>query len=209
MSMALLQIIIDGFIAVLLVATIVFAARLSLHLKVFRDSRKEIETQITALSSHIQRAESAIEGLRENARESGRDLQATIKEASALADELQLMTESGDRLADRLDKVMDKGRAAAPRPEEFTDYQHQRQDIRERRDEEAAGSGKMFAIRDPEFEHGDPDRDESGYADEVGLLNGEHEEESEAGLHSRAEQELYEALKSARTKSKTEAGGVS
>lgn len=212
MTAVLWQLVFDGVIAVLLLVTIVFAARLSLHLKAFRNSRKEIEEQIKLLSGHIERAESAIDGLRENAREAGRDLQASIKEASALSDELQLMTDSGGKLADRLDKAMDKGRAqGVSRAESAVDienYREKREDIRQQRDEQARQSGKMFSIRDPEFEREDDGVNES--ADESGLLDGDYQEDEHAGeIRSRAEEELYEALQRKRDSSKTEAGGVS
>ncbi len=169
----------DGAILVLLMATVFFAARLSLHLKDFRESRHEFDRLINKLTVDITKAEQSIAGLREAARESGRDLQDTIKQARALADELQFMGESGNTVATRLEKAVTGGRSAA------------------------RGGAASFAIRDPEFE---PEITED--AREDGLFPGEESGHGGSGqFSSRAERELFEALRGSRKK--TGAGGVS
>jgi hypothetical protein len=167
--------ILDGTILVLLAATVVLAARLSLQLKDFRESRKSMEGLVKDLATHVDKAQRAIEGLKEGVKDAGRELQNRISAAQALADELQIMTESGNKLAGRLEQLADKHIGKTP----AVSYDTNRN-----------GS---FAIRDRELA-GDMGAD--------GIFNGEEDEEDEAvefsGFSSRAEQELYEALRKGR-----------
>ena len=194
MSGGALSLILDGIIILLLAGTIFYCVRLSAYLKTFRTARKDLEKLIGDLSSHIQKAERAIDGLRRSVRESGDDLEALIEEAKGLSSELQIMSESGNSLAGRLEKIADRNsRGSAdldlpPRPV--------RKEGREK--ERAAPASKGFAIRDREYEGDDA-------MDEEGMMQGDREEDADGKFASRAERELYEALR----RKKTEAGGVS
>lgn len=192
MTIAGLGMVMDGLILVLLGATVFYAARLSLQLKVFRESRGEMVKLIKELSSGIDKAERAIEGLRLSAREAGRDLQGLINDASALSDELQIMTQAGDSMASRLENLAEKNsRIAATAKKQKNDYAGRRDDDK--------GSLSGFAIHDHEFDSSEAweqdedipsflkDRDEDDYQDE------------KTG-QSKAEQELYEAMRARRHK---------
>ncbi|MCB1556428.1 MAG: hypothetical protein KDJ15_03850 [Alphaproteobacteria bacterium] len=181
MSEALLSVILDGLILVFLGLTVFFAGRLSLHLKQFRSTRKELEGLLASLSSSIVRAEGAITGMKETAQESGRDLQDRIDEARKVLDELQLIEEAGNSLAARLETLAERsGRAS--------------------RSSSPSPSGVGFSIRDPEFDRG------TGAAEGEGEGEGEVEEGESfeavdddrslfsQSLHSRAERELYDAI---------------
>lgn len=102
--MSILGLVLDGAIILLLVVTIVFAARLSLSLRTFRDNRQAFEGLLRDLDSRIGAAESAILGLRQSAQESGEVLQDKIDDAQNLHDELSLMTQAADNMARRLEK---------------------------------------------------------------------------------------------------------
>ena len=201
-----LPMIMDAMIICLLSGTIFFAARLSHHIKVFRESREEMESLLNSLSSQITIADQAIDGLRANARESGRDLQQVINEAKALSEELQIMSQSGDRLASRIEKLA--GQPSAPRmavPSESEIDEHYSSapapSSSANTNQEKPFSG--FAIRDPEFEEDLP-----AHMDEQGLMPGDYETDVDEQLISQAEQDLYQALKS-KGKAKTGAGGIS
>lgn len=161
----LLSMILDGTVILLLAAVIFFASRLSLYLRDFRAGRKDMEKLIRELSSSVEKADRAMAGLRESARESGRDLQAMINEAAALTDELQLMSEAGNNMARRLETVAEKSGRTAPAASM-------------RRNESS------FMIRDPEFDAAldEDDNDDALFGDET------------TSLQSRAEKELFEAL---------------
>lgn len=194
-----LSLILDGIIILLLAGTIFYCVRLSTYLKAFRNSRKDLEKLIGELSAHITKADNAIEGLRRSTRETGRDLQERISEAKALSAELQIMGESGNSLAGRLEKLAERNSRTLDRntPAEV-DLPRSRAKLPERK-EKAPLSG--FAIRDREYEEGGEEA-----MNEEGMMTGDYEDESAAGnFSSRAERELYEALR----RKKTEAGGVS
>ncbi len=207
--------ILDIVILVLLATTVFFAARLSLHLKTFRDSRKEFDKLLQDLSSSIVQAEGAITGLRRTAKESGTELQSLVNEARALSEELQIMGEAGDSLAGRLEKLaerngrivhsvdeLDDGEEEFPRR---TDKPFERKPVFERNESRAADKKAAgFAIRDPEF-----DRGEAGVLSDSQDNEAQDEEEAAfaESFHSRAERELYEALLGGERK--TGAGGRS
>lgn len=178
--------IVDGLILVLLGITAFFAARLSLRLKDFRDGRTEMDSLVRRLSQEVANAERAIEGLRTATRDSGRDLQQTINEAKALSDELQIMSQSGGSLASRLEKLADRktgSRYRAPVP-----------------------SPASFAIRDPDFDQG-LDSVAEAEADDAKDFYAEEDGGDRPDFGSRAERELYEALRGGRAAKKAGAGG--
>jgi hypothetical protein len=177
METGMVPTILDALVIILLAGTIVFAARLSLHLRNFRSNRDELDALVRQLVEQVTQAERAIAGLREAAREGGRDLQQRINEARALADELQFMNETGNNLAGRLEKVSSSAARPAPVAPRFTPVD---EDMPPR-----APAG--FSIRDPEFEDGAGD-------DEPFFVEDEFAGEDD-GLHSRAERELMMALR--------------
>lgn len=166
-----LPLILDGLILLLLGGTIFFAARLSIHLKNFRSNRAELETLVRTLAEQIAQADRAVAGMREAAREGGRDLQQRINEARALSEELQFMNETGNNLAGRLEKVA-TGSATRVNPYDG-DY------------DTAPDERRGFAIQDREYGMDDDD-------DAAGFIMEEDDEGSNLG--SRAERELFQAL---------------
>jgi len=175
---SLMPLILDGAVIALLIAVIFYAGRLSLHLRDFRTSRRDMDGLIRDLSVSVERAEQAMVGLRETARESGRDLQGMINEAAALSEELQLMGETGNSLARRLEVAAEKnGRAATSAPPSAP--------------APAVRRDGSFAIRDPEF--GIDAGDDDGF-------NSMAFDDEPSGLQSRAERELFDALQGAQRK---------
>jgi hypothetical protein len=207
--MSFLPLILDIAIIILLGATILFAARLSIHIQAFRSNRAELETLIRNLSEQIGQADRAVAGMRESARESGRDLQERINVARALAEELQFMNETGNNLAARLEKAAtsqpksvtssDKGASVGAYEEEvFAPSLKPSTSPRSQSDNKPSTAktgaqnsknGAGFAIRDPEF---NSDMDDEGFAFE--------DDDDLDGFESRAERELFKALQSGRPK---------
>lgn len=182
MSGSVFFLVLDIAILVLLAAVIFFAARLSLNLRTFREERRELDNLVNDLARNVGMAEAAISGLRNAAREAGRDLQGMINEAKSLTDELGIMAESGNNIAGRLESAAQKRQKAAS----------------------PSAAKPSFAIRDPEFDRedeGDPADDSLFDLPDISGSDG----------RSRAEQELYEALQSGgrmKGRKKTDAGGV-
>ena len=105
------SLIIDAIIAVLLVATISYAAVLNRKLSVLRDGKSEMEALIATFSESTERAGSGVESLRQEAGRSGEALQKKVEAARALVDDLGFLIETGTRLAERLDGGIGTARA--------------------------------------------------------------------------------------------------
>ncbi len=111
--------VVDLLVAVLLLATIVWAVRLDRRLKELRDGAGGMRALVGELSQATQRAEAAIAGLKDAARGSGAELARSAAKAEALREELTLLVGAGEGLADRLaarSRAADAPRPAAARP---------------------------------------------------------------------------------------------
>jgi hypothetical protein len=149
--------------------TIFYAVRLSRSIRALRADRKNLEKLVTDLARSVSAAENAIAGMRNSAKDAGQKLQDRVDQARALVAELEIMTESADNLASRLEKSGTRPGRRARTPAQ-------------------AAPAKGFAIRDLEFEMG---RGASGEEMDAAADDAEAEDE----FRSRAEKELYEALR--------------
>lgn len=110
------SLIIDALIAVLLVATIAYAAVLNRKLTVLRDGKSDMAALIASFSESAERAGNGIETLKQAAGRSGEDLQRKVEAARGLVDDLGFLIEKGTRLAERLDAGV-SGARAKPAPD--------------------------------------------------------------------------------------------
>ena len=106
-----LGLVLDVVVAVLLAATIVYAALLNKRLQGLRANKAEFEAMVTEFNEATRRTEGAIQALRMAADQTGKALSAQVERAQALRDELGFLTSRADALADRA-----AGRAEAPPP---------------------------------------------------------------------------------------------
>ena len=93
----------DAAIAVLLLATIVYAAILHQKLSVLRDSRQQMEQLVGRFTEANATAEKVLAEIRQAAGESGQALQGSIERGNALADDLMFLVERAGGLAKRLE----------------------------------------------------------------------------------------------------------
>jgi Domain of unknown function (DUF6468) len=108
----------DAIVAVLLVATISYAAVLNRRLAVLRGDRARFEELIQGLTAAAQRAEAGIAGLKAVAEDSGRRLEKKLEEAHSLRDDLSYMLERGGGVADRLEgKIRARREETKPEPQ--------------------------------------------------------------------------------------------
>jgi ABC-type transporter Mla subunit MlaD len=183
-----LSVILDVVILVLLGATIVYAARLSMQLQRLRNSKSDLDKLIRDLVKTIDQAERAVDGLHDTARGVGGDLQKAIDRAKLMSDDLELVTDSGDKLASKLEALMDQARpianakpAAQVAAEPQTKYaQHLRKLEQPVEDKQM---GTAFTIRDADVERGGNPLDLSG-----------------DDLYSEAERDLFRAMKGLQSK---------
>lgn len=174
MAASTIGFILDFLIILLLGTTIFYAARLSIHLKTFRQGRREMDKLIQDLSSSIVRAEGAIEGLKQTAKKEGEQLYGIVKKAQLSIDELEIITQAGNNMANRLETVASKNGDIARGMEQNSSVTSL-----DELDQRMTGSAdQVFDIQDPEFVPDDVD-DWDGLED----------------LQSDAEKELLKALK--------------
>lgn len=102
--------IIDGLILVFLAVTIFYAARLTLFMKSFRESREALQLLIRDLNNIIQKSEIAITTMKREATQIETEAVETLREAKFIADELKFMNSAGDNLAERLGKLADRNK---------------------------------------------------------------------------------------------------
>ncbi len=105
------SLILDALIALLLVATIAYAAVLNRKLGVLRNAKSEMEALIVSFSESTERAGSGVESLKQEAGRSGKALQSKVETARGLVDDLGFLIETGTRLAERLDGGVGAARA--------------------------------------------------------------------------------------------------
>lgn len=209
--------ILDAVILILLCVTIFYAARLSMFMNNFRDSKAEFDVLMNDLGRNIQRAEQAIANMRMIAAESNGELQTAVKEAKFLSDELRFMTDAGDNLATRLEKLAERNRElidllenaggigpdtltksgqfvgrARMAPEDMAP-----EDMALERDMPSSAPS-FFNIHDRDFDRAEPERDEAVWSTPA--------EKADDGFQSQAEKDLYDALQKGKKKSR--AGGV-
>ena len=111
----MLSLIVDGTLAILLLAALGLGLRLLRSLRQLRSDDSEIERLIAALDAATGRAAGALEGLRQTADAAGQQLAGERAGAQRVLDDLQFLTSRGDQLADRLEEQIRKGRPMASR----------------------------------------------------------------------------------------------
>ena len=193
-----LAFIMDVSILVLLAATVFLAFRLNVNLRNFKESRFEMEGLVNRLTSNIDKAEKAIGGLQNAARNSGKELDEVISDAKPLADELRFMTEAGNILANRLEKLAERNREMVDKIENAGGIGHGTQITYK----EPLPKGTHTQVATPKaakVEDDAPrgfmiqDRDYGDDADDD-VFNDEFISAESSGLQSQAERELFEAL---------------
>ena len=92
----------DGLLAVLLIATIVWCFILNKRLGNIRAASKQMKSLVGNFSTATEQARDGIRALKKAAEVDGASLQEAITAARVLRDELAFLTEAGDTLANRL-----------------------------------------------------------------------------------------------------------
>ncbi len=88
-----------------LLGTAIYAGLLHRSLSALRTDRGELAQLTADLNLAVNRAESAIQGMRDTAREVGGDFDASRAAAAHTIDELKLIVDAGDRLASRIERA--------------------------------------------------------------------------------------------------------
>jgi len=149
-----ISLILDGFVVVLLIATIIYAARLSFYLKRFKQSRAELEAIIRNLSVHIDKADIAVRKLNTTVDDSAQDLEKRMIRAEQMFDELDIVVQTGDSLASRLEELAVRNRKIIEGDDgDIADLANQNPSKAKSKKGSKNDMG-VFSIRDPEMETG-------------------------------------------------------
>lgn len=197
----------DAALLVLLGATIVYAARLSLYLKNFKDNKAELQVVIKTLSDQISRADEAIKNLDMAVQDTSEDLKYRTDKAASMMDELELIVQSGDSMASRLEALavknrkilegdasdLDELREMTSKINRDDEYQTRLENVirdakaQDKPVDHAEETVSIFNIRDMDLERGDEGDNGFTLQDDDDVL-------------SEAERDLYNTLKSKNTK---------
>jgi hypothetical protein len=112
-----LELALNGVLAVLLVAVIVYAALLNRRLGNWREGRAELARASSEFVKAAERAEAALAELRAASEASGRLLEDQTRKALSLRDDLEVLMSRAEPAADRLMEAVRPARpAVAPAP---------------------------------------------------------------------------------------------
>ena len=103
----------DVVIAVLLVATISYAAVLNRKLSALRSAKDELAKLLGSFGEATARADAGLEAIRQAAASSGQALQSQVEEARSLTADLQFLVERAGLAADKTESAIANDRAEA------------------------------------------------------------------------------------------------
>ena len=93
----------DGLVALLLVATIVCCFVLNRRLMTLRNAHSDMKDVAAGLSQAMERAQAGVARLRSTAEEAGSEVDLRLVQARAISAELAVLTKTGRQLAEGLD----------------------------------------------------------------------------------------------------------
>lgn len=126
----MVSLLLDGLVAVLLVATIAYAALLNRRLGILRKGKEELREIVNSFDTAMTRIETGLGKLKQAGNPTSGELKELVAEARALRDELSFLLDRGGALADRLEKstkVRSRNGNGRPRPASEGRYQQPRQ----------------------------------------------------------------------------------
>ncbi len=122
----MVSLLLDGLVAVLLVATIAYAALLSRRLGVLRKAKEELREVVNSFDAAMTRIEIGLGKVKQVGKPSSGELKELVSEARALRDELSFLLDRGGALASRLEKstkARSRNGNGRPRPASEGGYQ--------------------------------------------------------------------------------------
>lgn len=114
MTVGFISLLINVAVASLLVAVIIYCRRLSRSIQVLRNSKNEMASLFAQFDDSIARAAESVEELQNATGTTDNLLDERLQKANLIADDLSFMIERGNKLADRLEGKLKDGRTVAP-----------------------------------------------------------------------------------------------
>ncbi len=122
----MVSLLLDGLVAVLLVATIAYAALLNRRLGILRKGKEELREIVDSFDAAMIRIETGLGKLKQVGNPTSGELKELVAEARTLRDELSFLLDRGGALASRLEKstkVRSRNGNGRPRPASEGRYQ--------------------------------------------------------------------------------------
>jgi hypothetical protein len=194
MNQVILMMLLDSSMILLLGATIYFCITLNTRIKVLQDSKAEFSQLIERFDVTTTRAQQSIQELQTVSKRVQEQLSERLDKANFLADDLAFMIEKGGKIADRMDGKTPNLSASSAQSREtekraaspFQKASSQNQPVTESpNDRKRAALESMLQKVSPAAAESEP-----ATANRRRPLMG-----ASARLRSKAEQELYDALK--------------
>ncbi|MBI1300128.1 MAG: hypothetical protein GC137_00580 [Alphaproteobacteria bacterium] len=110
MSNNLAPLILDVVVLVFLAATIFYAWQLSRKLNEFKAQRQEFDGVITSLLAAINQAQKSIATLKDVSGKEASELEHLIHRSQQMSEELKIINEAGESMAKRLEKLAETNR---------------------------------------------------------------------------------------------------
>ena len=191
MNAIITELVINIFMAGLLSVTIFYCFKLNKRIRVLQDSKNEFATLIERFDVTTQKAQASIEELQTVATRVNDELSGRLDKANFLADDLAFMIEKGSKLADRMEGDVRGGAAKQSQAASSRSAAQPSAATRGRSTgKEALGDGKKASL-DALMQKATAKRNAEA---SVKRANNRRSGVS-ARLRSKAEQELYDALK--------------
>lgn len=99
----ILELIVNGMMALLLAVTLYFCNRLNSRIKVLQDNRSELAETIREFDACTRRAAESIAEIHTVTQRISENIQMKIDKANFIADDLQFMIERGNKMADKME----------------------------------------------------------------------------------------------------------
>jgi hypothetical protein len=119
MQNVVLSLLVNGLMAGLLLATMIYCLRLNARIKVLQDSKSELARIIREFDESTQRATQSIADIHAATARLSDNIQHKIDKANFLADDLEYMIEKGNKLTGKTDnspvRAAEAATTAAPR----------------------------------------------------------------------------------------------
>lgn len=192
MNEIMINLVLNSVMAGLLVVTIVYCFKLNNRIRILQDSKNEFSKLIEQFDVTTSRAQKSIEELQNISKKVNDQLSGKLDKANFLADDLAFMIERGGKLADKIEGGIASGRSkSSPKLSAF--------DMEERNDEVKSHKKIADTAADEKKER------KRALESMLNKVSAAQEEKGStkkrrgtttARLRSKAEQELYDALKS-------------
>lgn len=198
--MPVITLLLDVSVAALLLAVILYCGRLNRNIRVLQDSKSEMAKLFSEFDQSIEAAQESVRELKEATRKSEDILREKLETANSIADDLAFMIERGNKTADQIEAGLKGGRNAtakdAPASTNIA--------LREAANRETEAPKSSFA-GNPRKEVSNAPRTASIESVLEQMANRNNPAGNKPGegkphsrIRSKAEQELFDSLKSSR-----------